>query len=112
MLTDLRNTGMEAEDGGVGTSSLSGGPTILVNKWGTLPYLVRHGMAHVELGAGALPAADGAPSPPEWRCWALSQGGRRLAEVPVPRTADGCLALDLDTAAVPDTATMFWELAR
>ena len=28
------------------------------------------------------------------------------------RTADGCLALDLDTAAVPDTATMFWELAR
>ena len=103
MLTDLRNTGMEAEDGGVGTSSLSGNsPTILVRKWGTLPYLVRAGQARVEL----------ALAPDAWRCWALSQGGRRLSEIPVSHTSDGRLVVHLDIATVPNTATMFWELAR
>ena len=39
----------------------------------------------------------------------MPQGGRRIAEVPVSRTADGRLALDLDNIA-DGTATMFWEL--
>ena len=100
MLTDLRNTGMEAEDGGVGASSLSGGPTILVRKWGGLPYLVRAGQARVELSVGG-----------SWRCWALSQGGRRVAEIPVNGTTDGGIAFTADTAAL-STATFFWELVR
>ena len=102
MLTDLRNTGMEAEDGGVGASSLSGGPTILVRKWGGLPYLVRRGSARVELAA----------APGDWKAWALSQGGRRLAEIPVAFADGGRIALELDTAAVPGAATLFWELER
>ena len=110
-LTDLRNTGMEAEDGGIGNSSLSNGPTILVRKWGTLPYLVRVGQTRVELavswGAGPSRPTEGA-----WRCYALSQGGRRIAEVPVGRTPDGRLAFTADTAAVPEAATFFWELVR
>jgi len=102
MLTDLKNTGMETEDGGVGTSSLSGGPTVLVRKWGGLPYLVRRGTARVELALG----------PGTWRAWALSQGGRRSAEIPVSPMPDGRVALTLDTAASPDSATLFWELVR
>ena len=64
---------------------------------------MRAGRARVELAPA--PAADG------WRCHALSQGGRRLAEIPVARTGDGRLALDLDNAAA-GSATMFWELVR
>ena len=125
MLTDLRNTGMEAEDGGVGTSSLSGGPTILVRKWGTLPYLVRAGQARVELtttDGGQAPTTDGgqAPRTPEkaeaspspWAVWALSQGGRRRFQVPCERATDGRLAFTIDTAADPEAATFFWELVR
>ena len=94
-LTDLRNTGEELEEEE---------SAILVRKWGTLPHLVRAGRARVELALDPA-AADG------WRCHALSQGGRRLAEIPVARTEDGRLALDLDNAAA-GTATMFWELVR
>ena len=119
MLTDLRNTGMEAEDGGIGNSSLSNGPTILVRKWGTLPYLVRAGKARVELAT-----TDGgptvAPRTPDqaiaWRCYALSQGGRRRFEVPCEVSGAGPLgthiALTLDTAVAPEAATFFWELVR
>ena len=92
-LTDLRNTGEELEEEE---------SAILVRKWGTPPHLVRAGKARVELALD--PATD-------WRCHALSQGGRRLAEIPVARTEDGRLALDLDNAAA-GTATMFWELVR
>ncbi len=117
MLTDLQNTDMEAEDGGIGNSSLSNGPTTLVRKWGTLPYLVRAGKARVEL---AVDAAGTMPGPPEakgaadktWRCYTLSQGGRHVAEVSVERTAEGHLAFTADTAAVPKAATFFWELVR
>ena len=97
-LTDLRNTGTEIEE-----ESGDSGPSILVRKWGAPPHLVRAGKAHVELALG--PAMDG------WHCFALSQGGRHLAEIPVARTEDGRLALDLDNAAA-GTATMFWELIR
>ena len=107
MLTDLRNTGMEAEDGGIGNSSLSNGSTTLVRKWGTLPYLVRAGQARVELALSCGAGPEGA-----WRCYALSQGGRRVAEVSVERTAEGHPALTLDTVASPETATFFWELVR
>ncbi len=122
MLTDLRNTGMEAEDGGIGNSSLSNGPTILVRKWGTLPYLVRAGKARVEL---AVDAARTMPGPPEakgaadktWRCYALSQGGRRRFEVPCGVSGGAGplgthISLTLDTAASPEAATFFWELVR
>ena len=116
MLTDLRNTGMVAEDGGVGTSSLSGGPTTLVRKWGGLPYLVRAGKARVELAlsCGAEPSR---PAESIWRCYALSQGGRRCFEVPCEATTSGGagllgmhLAFTADTAAAPKAATFFWEL--
>ncbi len=102
MLTDLRNTGMETEERSAGASSLSGGEATLVRKWGGLPYLVRRGEARIELALG----------PGDWRAWALSQGGRRTVEIPVSPTPDGRVALALDTAASPDTATFFWELAR
>ncbi len=119
MLTDLRNTGMVAEDGGVGTSSLSGGPTILVRKWGGLPYLVRAGKARIELAT-----TDGLAT--DWHCYALTQGGRRRFEVPCEvsggagplGTSGGAgplgthIALALDTAAAPEAATFFWELVR
>ena len=118
MLTDLRNTGMEAEDGGMGNSSLSSGPTILVRKWGTLPYLVRAGKARVELATtdrGLPPRTPGKAT--AWRCYALSQGGRRRFEVPceVGGGADTLgthISLTLDTAATPEAATFFWELTR
>ena len=93
-LTDLRNTGAEMEEEEA---------AILVRKWGTPPHLVRAGKAHVKLAL--------APATDDWRCYALSQGGRRLTEVPAARTEDGRLALDLDNAAA-GTATMFWELVR
>ena len=92
-LTDLRNTGTEMEEEEA---------AILVRKWGTTPHLVRAGKTRVELALD--PATD-------WRCFALSQGGRHLAEVFVTRAEDGRLALDLDNAAA-GTATMFWELVR
>ena len=100
MLTDLRNTDIELEDGGIGTSSLSGGPTLIVRKWGTLPYLVRAGQARIEL----------AVAPGDWNAHALSQGGRHRFQVPCERTADGRLAFTIDTAADPESATFFWEL--
>ncbi len=106
MLTDLRNTGMEAEDGGMGNSSISNGPTILVRKWGALPYLVRAGQARVELAVDVFHGAADA----HWRCHALSQGGRRMAEVPVSRTSDDCIAFTAETAVTPESATFFWEL--
>ena len=117
MLTDLRNTGMVAEDGGVGTSSLSGGPTILVRKWGGLPYIVRAGKARVELAT-----TDGGQAPDQataWRCYALSQGGRRRFEVPCEVATRGGagpqgtpIAFTADTAASSEAATFFWELVR
>ena len=115
MLTDLRNTGMETEHGGVGTSSLSGdSPTILVRKWGTTPYLVRAGQARVELattdGGQAPRTPEEADTASSWTVWALSQGGRRRFQVPCERTADGRLAFTADTAADPEAATFFWEL--
>jgi hypothetical protein len=126
MLTDLRNTGMVAEDGGGGTSSLSGGPTILGRKWGGLPYLVRAGKARVEL---ALSWGAGPSCPVEsiWRCYALSQGGRRRFEVPcelsggagpLGELSGGAgplgthISFTADTAASPEAATFFWELTR
>ena len=98
-LTDLRNTGQVEEPQPAG----SDGPATLVRQWGTPPHLVRAGKARIELALD--PTTDG------WRCHALSQGGRRLAEIPVSRTEDGRLALDLDNAAA-GSATMFWELVR
>jgi hypothetical protein len=118
MLTDLRNTDMVLEDGGVGTSSLSGGPTTLVRKWGGLPYLVRAGQARVELATtdgGQAPRTPGQAT--TWRCYALSQGGRRRFEVPCT-TGGGTdplgthIAFTADTAAAPEAATFFWELVR
>lgn len=101
MLTDLTNTGMETEERGEGASSLSGGKATLVRKWGGLPYLVRRGVARVELDA----------APGQWRSWVLSMGGRRVEEIPV--ATDGCrISLELDTATIPGSATLFWELAK
>ena len=113
MLTDLRNTDMVTEDGGVGTSSLSGGPTTIVRKWGTQPYLVRAGQAKVSL---AIAAGHDGPVPQDWHCWALSQGGRRRFEVPINLAENGeaqnTIAFTADTAADPSAATFFWELVK
>ena len=118
MLTDLRNTGMVAEDGGVGTSSLSGGPTILVRKWGAPPYLVRAGKARVELATtdgGQDPRTPDQPT--AWRCYALSQGGRRRFEIPCDLSGGAGplgthISFTADTAASHEAATFFWELTR
>ena len=114
MLTDLRNTDMVTEDGGVGTSNLSGGPTTIVRKWGTQPYLVRAGQAKVSL---AIAAGHDGPAPQDWHCWALSQGGRRRFEVPIaghdgPAPQENTIAFIADTAADPSAATFFWELVK
>ena len=112
MLTDLRNTGMVTEDGGVDTSSLSRGPTFLVRKWGTQPYIARAGQARVEIAATAARKERSSRQVEGWRCWALSQGGRRRFEVPLAGRDGGGFAFTADTGADPSAATFFWELVR
>jgi len=91
-LTDLQNTDIRYAE--------PARQTLL--SWGDLPYLVRAGQADVAI---KLKSAK--------RChvWALSPGGRRLAEVPA--TADGdSLRFTADVAADAEQgARMLYEVA-
>jgi hypothetical protein len=89
-LTDLQNTGIRyAERARQVTLS-----------WGKIPHLVRVGEAQVTLRRtdGALPKA-----------YALGTSGRRLAEVPVRKDANGALVLDISTKG-EEGARLMYEL--
>ncbi len=91
-LTDLQNTGIEYAE--------AARQTLLA--WGGLPYLVRAGKAEVILQL---------ESPRQYRVWALTPGGRRLAEVPSRADAHG-LRFTADVAGDPASgARMLYEVA-
>jgi len=73
--------------------------TILL-AWGALPHLVRRGRARVVFAKSAAGRAE---------AWALSTGGRRVAQVPILRDASGRMEIDLDVAGT-DGARLLYEL--
>ncbi|HPA17360.1 MAG TPA: cellulase family glycosylhydrolase [Verrucomicrobiae bacterium] len=92
-LTDLQNSGIR-----YGEKSRQ---TLLA--WGALPHLIRNGNAAVTLKH---------TSSANLKVWALSNGGRRLAEIPT--TLDGAtLAFTADVAALAPKhgAIMLYEIA-
>ena len=92
-LTDVQNSGAEYADAGM-----------RINKEaGRLPYLMRRGVAGIEL--------QFANGPAEWRVWALSPSGARRAEVPC-LIEGGTLRFTADVARDPAEATFLYELAR
>ena len=92
-LTDVQNSGVRYRD-----------PELtILEDWGGLPHLARNGAADISLAV-----ADG-----DWTAWRLDTAGRRVAQVPVVRDpATGRLAFTARTDYDPDTATLFYELAR
>ena len=90
-LTDVRNSGMTFGD--------AAGRILL--DWGRLPHLMQVGRAEIALAVG-----EG-----RWRVWALSQGGRRLREIPSARDA-GTLRFRAETAADKAAATYLYECVR
>jgi hypothetical protein len=92
-LTDLQNTEIRYAE--------RARQTLL--DWGRLPHLVRAGKAEVR-----VPLRQ----PAGYRVWALSTGGRRLAEIPTRSTA-GELVFTADVAAQGDRgAVLCYEIAR
>lgn len=71
--------------------------------WGQLPHLVRNGTANVTLKHGASA---------ELKVWALSNGGRRLAELPATRD-DGGITFTANVAAFAQEhgAILLYEIA-
>ena len=90
-LTDLQNSGIVYRD-----ASLT-----VLEKWGSLPYLMRSGTAKVSLAL-----AQGA-----WSVRRLDSSGRPVGEVPAS-FADGTLAFTASIAADPANATYLYELVR
>jgi hypothetical protein len=90
-LTDLQNTEIQYTE--------AERKTLL--QWGHLPYLVRAGKAEIR-----LPLDD----PSGYKVWALSLGGKRLAEV-AARTEAGGLVFTADVAADSSSARMLYEIA-
>lgn len=91
-LTDLQNTGIRYAE--------EARQTLL--DWGRTPHLVRAGRAEVALTLD---------SPNQYRVWALSPGGRRLAEVPV-RIEGGQFRFTADVAGGSATAArLLYEVA-
>jgi hypothetical protein len=92
-LTDLQNTGIRYAEAERKT----------LQAWGRLPHLVKAGAATV-----VLPLEDA----PNYGVWALSTGGRRLAEIPTV-TASRQLTFEADVAGGgPEGARMLYEVAR
>ena len=91
-LTDMRNTGQEFR---------ADGRTLTA--WGRLPHLVRAGRANVRI-------ARDREAPRPVRAWALSTGGRRLAEVPVAVAPDGALQIECDVRGA-ESARLLYEIA-
>lgn len=92
-LTDLQNSGIRYGE--------KARQTLLA--WGQLPHLVRNGKASLALQHAA---------PETLKVWALSNGGRRLAEIPATRTGNS-LAFTADVAALASAhgAVMLYEIA-
>lgn len=91
-LTDLQNTDIEYRE--------AARQTLLA--WGQMPHLVRAGRAEVSIELDA---------PKDYRVWALSPGGRRLAELPVS-VAGHQLRFTADVAGDPaGGARMLYEVA-
>jgi hypothetical protein len=91
-LTDLQNTEIRYAEPARQT----------LQDWGRLPYLVRSGKATVSIRLDR---------PARYRVWALTPGGRRVAEVPA-RVEAGALVFAADVAADPATgARMLYEVA-
>ena len=92
-LTDLQNTEIRYAE--------RARQTLL--DWGKLPHLARAGKAEVRLQLR---------EPGSYRVWALSTGGKRLAEVAC-RTTAGELAFTADVAGFADHgAVLCYEVAR
>jgi hypothetical protein len=90
-LTDLQNTGIQYAE--------PARQTLL--DWGGLPYLVRAGKALVSLHL---------ESPGRYRVWAISVGGRRLAEVSA-RVEGDTLNFTADVSGDPESgARMLYEV--
>ncbi len=89
-LTDVRNTDQRCDS-----------RTRILSDWGRLPVLARNGRAHVRIERTAPPRAA--------RAWALSTGGRRLAETPARIEPDGSVALECSVVG-PDGAQLLYEL--
>ena len=75
----------------------------VLTSFGTLPHLVRSGVAHVRLALG-----DGAA---QAAVWALSPTGARVRQVACT-VSDGVLSFDADVAADPSAATVAYEIVR
>jgi len=70
--------------------------------WGGLPHLARNGRADIRLAVKPAEA---------FKVYALSAGGRRMAEIPV-RVVKGRLAFTAAVDARPDSATLLYEIVR
>ena len=75
----------------------------VIEKWGTLPHLVRRGEAEVELKLSGL---IGVP-----KVWALDMTGCRTREVNATIASNGTLAFKADTLAA-ETACLLYEIIR
>ncbi len=71
-------------------------------EWGGLPHLTRNGKAEIRL---TVKPADA------FKVYALSTGGRRVAEVPT-RVINGQLAFTAAVDAQPESATLLYEIVR
>ena len=92
-LTDAVDTGM----------TFKNATRTVLTSFGTLPHLVRSGIAHVRLALG-----DGAA---QAAVWALSPTGARVRQV-ASTVSGGVLAFDADVAADPSAATVAYEIVR
>jgi len=89
-LTDLRNTDQRFDP-----------RKGVLSDWGRPPVLARNGRAAVRIERSAPPRAA--------RAWALSTGGRRLAETPARIEPDGAVAIECDVIG-PEGARLLYEL--
>jgi hypothetical protein len=91
-LTDVQNSGIHYAQ--------QSRKTLLA--WGRLPHLVRKGTAEIRLAVS--PAKD-------YKVYALSTGGRRVAEVPC-RVVKGRLAFTAAVDSQSGSATLLYEIAK
>jgi hypothetical protein len=91
-LTDVQNSGIRYAQ--------QSRKTLLA--WGGLPHLAKRGRAEIRLAV--KPAKD-------YKVYALSAGGARRAEV-ASRVVKGRLAFTADVGALPESATLLYEIAR
>ena len=91
-LTDALDTGM----------TFKNGSRTVLTSFGTLPHLMRAGVAHVRLAIGAAGQV---------RVWALSPTGARVRQVACT-VAGGVLSFDADVGADLSAATCAYEIVR